>query len=179
MPAQHTITRSLNRIRFSGRLNAEALLSLLSSLRSAVDLGFEEFIFDFSECSNAYTNGIVPLAALVTDWRLKGFEFELMLPQAGKMARLFENTGLAHFITPEVFNPSTFQGVQHKPIKVFHSHHDQVQLVYAFMDIILKSTTLSREILAGLEWSLNEVMDNVANHVTPRHLPGDLLRLPP
>ena len=164
MPAQQTITRSLNRIVFSGRLNAEAIPLLLATLRAAIDSGFEDFILDFSECNNAYTNGMVPLAALASDWRLKGFEFDLVLPRANKIARLFENTGLAHFIVPKVFSPSTFHGIQHKPIKVFHSHHDQVHLVYAFMDIILKSTTLSREILAGLEWSLNEVMDNVANH---------------
>ena len=32
------------------------------------------------------------------------------------------------------------------------------------MDIILKTTGLSRDVLQGLEWSLNEVMDNVPNH---------------
>jgi len=164
MAAQHTIIRALNRIIFSGKLNAEAMPLLLETLRAAQNAGFEEFIFDFSECNQAYTSGLVPLAALVSDWRLKGLEFALTFPKKDGIARLFENTGLACLIAPQSSAPSTFQGTQHIPIQQFHSHHDQVRLVYSFMDIILKTTTLSRDVLDGLEWSLNEVMDNVANH---------------
>jgi anti-anti-sigma regulatory factor len=164
MPAQQEITRSLNRIIFSGRLNAEAMPLLLETLRTAKNAGFEEIVFDFSECSQAYTSGVVPLAALASDWRSKGFDFELVMPKEGHMVRLFVNTGLAGYIAPQSFAPSAFQGIQHIPIRLFHNHHDQVSLVYSFMDIILKTTTLSRDVLAGLEWSLNEVMDNVANH---------------
>lgn len=164
MPAQQNIDRVLNRLRLAGRLNAEAIPELVFNLKSARDSGLSEFILDFSECSQAYPNGIVPLATLTSGWRSMGFGFELVLPNNAKMARYFENTGLANLIAPDRYPPSTFQGIQHLPIKVFHNHHDQVQLVYAFMDIILKSTTLSRDVLAGLEWSLNEIMDNVANH---------------
>lgn len=161
---QTTIERSLNRVTVSGRLNAETIPLLLGSLRAAESAGFQEFIVDFSQCARAYVNGIVPLAALACSWRSKGAEFDLILPSEPSVARHFENTGLAHFISPQKFSPSSFQSASHVPVQQFNTHQDQVRLVYSFMDIILKRTTLSRDLLQGLEWSLNEVMDNVPNH---------------
>jgi len=163
MPAQ-TVTRSLNRICFSGKLNSEAVPLLVESLSGAELAGFEEFILDFSQCSHAYPNGTVSLAALVDERRSSGFDFELVLPIDVSLARLFENTGLANFIDPTSFAGTNFQGVQHIPIQRFQSHEEQIRLVYSFMDIILKTTTLNRDVLQGLEWSLNEIMDNVPNH---------------
>jgi anti-anti-sigma regulatory factor len=164
MAAQQTITRDLNRIIFSGRLNAEAIPLLLQYLRMVKNLGFDDFVLDFSGCNRAYTSGMVPLAALVDDLRLKGDEFDLISPADPIPARLFENTGLANFIAPQKFTPSNFQGIRHVRIQRFRSHEDQFPLVRSFMEIILKTTELSRDVFQGLEWSLNEVMDNIPNH---------------
>ena len=131
MPSQ-TVTRSLNRINFTGRLNAEAVPLLLEAMRAAEFTGFEDFDLDFSQCSQAYPNGTVPLAALADAWRSQGFDFELILPADASIARLFENTGLAHFIAPGKHGPTTFHSAKHIPIQRFQNHTEQVALVYSF-----------------------------------------------
>jgi anti-anti-sigma regulatory factor len=158
------IERSLGKIRFSGKLNADAVPLLLEELRSAETAGFRDLEMDFGGCSHAYPNGTVPLAAITDALHGGGWEFDLVLPEEPTIARLFENTGLAHFIAPARFADTGFRGLNHVPIKRFRNHQDQVALVYMFMEIIMRQTSLSRDVLQGLEWSLNEVMDNVPNH---------------
>ena len=75
MPGQ-TVTRALNRISLVGRLNAEAIPLLLGALRAAESSGFQDFMLDFSQCSHAYPNGAVPLAAVADECHAKGLEFD-------------------------------------------------------------------------------------------------------
>src|SRR5690606_1063310 len=41
---------------------------------------------------------------------------------------------------------------------------EQQGLVNAFMDVVMRTMTLERDVIAGLEWSINEITDNVLNH---------------
>lgn len=158
------ITRSLNQLHFFGRLNAEAIPPLCEALHAAKAAGFEDYLLDFSACSGAFANGTVPLAAIVDDWQTNGSEFDLLPPHDPAVARLIQNTGLAHFIAPSSQPEARFQGLKHIPIQRFTNLKEQVALVRSFMDILLQSTSLTRDVLQGLEWSLNEIVDNVLNH---------------
>ena len=166
MPAQQTVTRSLNQIKFSGKLNAEAIPLLLGELRSAKFAGFEEASFDFSHCTRAFTNGIVPLAALASKWQSEGFNLEIVLPNDKNLARLFENTGLAHFIDPNSFDVSTYKGLSSVRIRQFQSHQDQFGLVDAFMDTIVdvqinKSPTFKVSDALGFTGMIGGVFDTI------------------
>jgi len=159
-----TVTRSLNRISLSGRLNTEAIPLLIEAVRGAETAGFEEFTLDFSHCVGAFSSGTVPLAALADMWRRNSFEFQLVLPRDLPLARLFENTGLAHVIDPDTYPAVGSATTRNIPIRRYQDLKEQVALVNSFMDILLRTTLLTRDVLQGLEWSLNEVVDNVLNH---------------
>jgi anti-sigma regulatory factor (Ser/Thr protein kinase) len=53
---------------------------------------------------------------------------------------------------------------QHLPARRYTSHEEQQDAVNAVVDVVLRNMDLRRDLIAGLEWSVNEITDNVLNH---------------
>ena len=120
---------------------------------------------DFSRCESAFPGGMVPLLASVDTLRREGIDLSVTLPDEGdRLARLFVNTNWAHFLEPERFPQSDTVHDRHLAAQRFADFDRQQELVNAFMDVVMRNMTLERDVIAGLEWSINEIIDNVINH---------------
>ena len=133
-------------------------------LHDCLRRGYQDIVLDFSVCEAAFPNGMIQLLPSVDALRREGIDVSVELPDAGELARLFRNTNWAHFLDPERYEKSDTVHDRHLAAQRFTSWVEQQRLVNEFMDVVMRSMTLERDVIAGLEWSINEITDNVLNH---------------
>lgn len=119
---------------------------------------------DFSKVLQAYPNGVLPIIASITEIREQGYKVYVKLPQNDNVRRLFRSVNWAHFLAPEQFEKSESTHDRHLVTRNFLDEKEQYKIVNDFMDVVLRSMELPRDIISGLEWSINEITDNVLNH---------------
>lgn len=120
---------------------------------------------DFSRCDAAFAGPMLALCAQVGTLRKAGTDCELVLPQTDPLAKLFLNANWAYLLDPNNQRPSRFRGTSHVPAIHFLTADDQSAAVSQIIDTLLSSLSdLNRSDLAAIEWSLNEITDNVINH---------------
>ena len=159
------IQRDQNRILFGGELYIDDLLGPLAVIHQAILAGYDEIVLDFSSCSAAFAPPILALCAQVMKLRADNIEFSLVLPQNPTLAKLFLNTNWAHFLDPSKYAQSQFRGFTMVPATQFTSDVEQRQSVERIVNGILGAIPdLDRRELAALEWSVNEITDNVLVH---------------
>src|SRR5260370_40705414 len=88
-----------------------------------------------------------------------------MLPADNTLKRLFINTNWAHLIDPPRYELGRYKGYAQIPAMRFRTGQDQFDSVQAVMEKILSVLSdFDRNHLKAIEWSLNEITDNVMNH---------------
>lgn len=158
------VQRHGNRIVVQGKLNPYTASGILGCVNEAKEKGYEDCILDFSLCNLAFPNGLVPVAALVDKWRSEGMEFEVVLPVSDTASKLMVNCNFGHFLQPDTYQYTRVLLPKHISIRRYETLEEQVGIVKEFVSVALNAMTLPRDILQGMEWSLNEVMDNVLIH---------------
>jgi anti-sigma regulatory factor (Ser/Thr protein kinase) len=89
----------------------------------------------------------------------------LIKPKDIALARLFQNANWAHFLHPRDNPLSTFKGYSQIPATQFTNGAEQQRAVNRIVNAIMGAIPdLERKELAALEWSVNEITDNVLNH---------------
>lgn len=166
MPTKLDLPRSGNTIKIRGTLGMGDYRRLLAGIHVAIrKAGYQDLILDFTDCDAAFAGPMLALCADVAKRSRDDIDFKLRLPSSVRLRNLFVNAGWAHLIDPEQFADSTFVGYTHVPTVQFSSPKEQSFAVNRMVDAILCSQTqLSRPDLAAIEWSLNEITDNVMNH---------------
>ncbi len=165
MPPQRIVVlRDGNRIRFVGRVNALAHRQFMWCLHECRERGYQDIILDFSTCERALPIGMIPLLTSADALRRATVDISVVLPEDEWLERLFHNTNWAHFLEPERFAESDTSHERHLAAQRFGDSEQQQRLVSTFMDVVMRSMTLDRHVIAGLEWSINEITDNVLNH---------------
>jgi STAS-like domain of unknown function (DUF4325) len=159
------IYRDGNRIIFLDSLYISELPIALALLHQVVKAGYVDAVLDFNSCTAALPAPILAICSQVMKLRLNQFEFELVLPRKPELARHFINANWAHLLDPENNAPSKFRGFTILPATQFGDSAAQKTAVDRIVDGILGATPdLDREGLAALEWSVNEITDNVLVH---------------
>ncbi|WP_349743409.1 STAS-like domain-containing protein [Roseateles cavernae] len=160
------IYRIGNRLVFDGQFLLSDLLRPLVGLHQAVqDAGYSDLIIDFSKCTAAFAGPMLALCAQIMRLRAARVDTELILPTDEKLARLFRNANWAYFIEPRNYAPSEFRGHTQVPATHFSNADEQQRAVNKIINAILGAIPdLDRRELSALEWSVNEVTDNVLNH---------------
>jgi hypothetical protein len=150
----------------NGKLGVEDFHRLLAAIHDRVEVrGYKEIVLNFSGCTATFAGPMLAVCAQVISLRRDGIDISLVLPKKENMERLFVNTNWAHMIDPSNHEVSRFKGYSQVPVTQFSSASEQHKAVNAIMDAMLKSLTdLSRGDLAAIEWSVNEITDNVINH---------------
>lgn len=156
--------RTENCIRFLGKINPRAHGEFLACLQSCRRNGYQGLVLDFSTCESAYVNGMLPLLASVGALRSDRIELSVKLPQNPTLQRIFLKNNWAHFLEPARFEKSDMVHHRHLAVQRFGDFDEQHRLVNAFMDVVMRNIALERRVIAGLEWSINEITDNVLNH---------------
>ena len=163
-PPPRVVRLDENRVRFVGRVNALAHRQFMSCLHDCRKRGYDDVVLDFSTCEAAFLIGMIPLLSSTDQLRREGVDVTIELPEMPDLERLFLNTNWAHFLQPARFDKSDTTHGRHLSAQRFGDSNQQQQLVNEFMDVVMRNMTLDRRVIAGLEWSVNEITDNVLNH---------------
>lgn len=118
---------------------------------------------EFLEVQESIPDSIVPLIALVTNLRQRGFQITVQLPQDDNTRSLFHRCNWAHFLDPN-FPLSDDYSDRHLAVLHLRSEHDHRRATEAIVDIALRTLEISREAIGALEWAASEIMDNVLQH---------------
>ena len=90
-----------NRLAFVGHFDITQFRRALSALRELIeDRGYQDIRLDFSKCTFTRAPPMLALATASEYHQTRGIEFELILPEDGKIERLFRNSNWAHIIEP-------------------------------------------------------------------------------
>lgn len=104
------------------------------------------------------------LVGRVEELRRHGIHFDVVLPDDQKLSRIFEGSNWAHLLSPLQFDPSSTHGHSHLPVRRYHDASGQRQFVDDTLELVLHQIEIERPLLHALEWSLNEITDNVLVH---------------
>jgi hypothetical protein len=164
--AESRIFRDLNKLVFQGSFGLQELHRPLAAIHHAVQQGgYQDLILDFSDCNAAFPAPMLALCAQITKLRKAGIDANLILPNDGKLQRLFHNTNWAHFLAPRSHDPSSFKGYTQIPATQYLSSKDQSKAVNRIVNAILGAIPeIGRADFAALEWAINELTDNVLVH---------------
>ena len=164
--ADSRIFRENNRLYFQGTFGIADLHRSLDNLNGIVQqAGYPDVILDFSSCDIAYPSAMLGLCAQVSRMHLAQIDFELILPNKEELRRLFYNANWAHFLAPRANDPSVFKGHKQVPATQYSKSEDQFKAVNRIANAILGAIPdIAREDFAALEWSINEITDNVMVH---------------
>jgi anti-sigma regulatory factor (Ser/Thr protein kinase) len=150
---------------FRDRVTDQAVREFLYAVDDAINRrGYEDLTVDFATCVRAYPEAMLPIAASVDRLREAGIGAHLTLPKDQDLARLFLNSNWAHLLDPDQFDAVDLPHERHLAVRRYVTFQEQQQVVSAALDVIMRNMELQRDVLAGLEWSINEVTDNVLNH---------------
>lgn len=160
------VLRENNRVIFGGAFAIGDLHRPLAGLHQMVqDAGYQDIVLDFSACTAAYPEPMLALCAQAMKLRTAHIDIELILPTDAKLSRLFTNANWAHYLDPHAHAPSTFRGHTQIPATRFTNSNEQGHAVNRIVNAILGAIPdIERSDFAALEWSINEVTDNVLVH---------------
>lgn len=152
------------RICFAGNVGAQAHRDFMLCLYDARRAGHDEVVLDFSECATAFLDGMIPILAHVDEARRAGVAVSARMPEDWRMARLFLSSNWAHLLDPGQFESTNVINARRIAARRFETPEEQKAVVDGIVDIVMSSVALERDVIAGLEWSINEIVDNVLNH---------------
>ena len=143
------------------------LISCAALHDQIIKKAYREIILDFSDIRKITTSFIVPLLPIINDYRSnKGVEFKLYLPHEESLERLFRNANWAHWINPNEFPQSdSMSHVKHMPAFRFENIDEHYEIVNQALDILVNTIEgIKRSDITAIEWSFNEITDNVLAH---------------
>jgi anti-sigma regulatory factor (Ser/Thr protein kinase) len=129
---------------------------------------------DFSKVQKAFADGMLGIIAVTTDLRLQGQKIAVVPPELPIPQKFFTATNWAHLLDPDNV-PKRSQPHRRQFLQQFTTYKDLPGLVDGFMEIVMRHMEMPVDILAALEWSVNEVCDNVINH--SNSAPGGFLQV--
>ena len=153
-----------NTIIIRGKVNSFSVKDFCSAISTFQSTGTNKLILDFSSVVNAYPNGMLAIIATIVNLRENGYEIYVKLPQNDNTRRLFRSVNWAYYLSPSQFQQSESMHSRHLITTNFRNAEEQKKAVDNLMDVILRNMELPRDIITGLEWSINELTDNVLNH---------------
>lgn len=164
----HVVWLSQGRICFSDKVATFSVAQFVSALEKIQNGNDDKVVLDFRFVERAYPNGMLPIIALTNDLSQKGFVVEVLLPEKQNPRSLFLASNWAHLLCPTQYRPSESVHNRHLVSQYFTNAVEQKSTVDKFMDVVLRNMEIKRSSIAGLEWSINEITDNVLNHAEAR-----------
>lgn len=156
-----------NRIIFDAKVQGDPL-PITASLHNLITRqGYLDITLDFSSSTFLSPNVMIPIITMCCMYRNKNVDFELVLPMERKSKNLILNTNWAHFMDPSQFDLRDDKNISHMSARNYKSSDEQFKAVDDSLSTILNAIEgLDRKMVKALEWSLNEITDNVLNHAS-------------
>jgi hypothetical protein len=154
-----------NRINFFGG-SGEDFLPVIATLHNLINKqGYQDIYLDFSGLIAMSSNFIIPIVCAATYYRNQKIDFEVTLPSDEKCANLIVNTNWAHLFAPLDYASMEDKNIAHLSAIRYRDGDEHYEAVDRCVDVILRNIRgLDRGRIKALEWSLNEITDNVLNH---------------
>lgn len=161
-----TVVRDGNRLVFAREFGMPDLHRPMAAMHQAVvDAGYKDLVLDFTSCTAAFPGPMLALCAQIMRLRENRVDAEIVLPEKKELSRLFHNANWAHLLEPRRFDHSSFRGHTQVPATSFRTPDDQGHAVNRIVNAILGAIpNIARSDFAALEWSINEITDNVIVH---------------
>lgn len=159
--------REKDRITISGTFGAQDVRRVFAAIHDAIEKrGYTEIELDFSRCESAFSSAMLPLCAHALNLRSNRIDARIVLPTNDRLARLFVNTGWAHFLCPRDFDqPKRDNFSRQFPATIYSTHEQQDKLLNELLEKLLAVIpNFNRAAFAAVEWALCEITDNVTNH---------------
>lgn len=153
-----------NEIQFTSKINSYSIIEFCLALNDFYKTGNKLLTISFQKVEKVFPNGILPIICTIDELRFNGFELYILLPQNDEIRKLFRSVNWAHYLSPEQFEKSESTHDRHLVTRRFETAEQQKNVVDDFMDVVLRNMTMPKDIISGLEWSINEITDNVLNH---------------
>jgi hypothetical protein len=153
-----------NTIELTGKVNSFNVKDFCGAINLYKSNASKNLTLDFAKVTNAYPNGMLPIISTVNLLRYEGHSIYVKLPSNDNTRTLFRAVNWAHYLSPTQFEISESAHDRHLVTRFFRDEKEQKSAVDDFMDVIIRNMELPRSIISGLEWSINEITDNVLNH---------------
>jgi anti-sigma regulatory factor (Ser/Thr protein kinase) len=151
-----------NRITFSDHISTGILPHFAAAIRLWRERGPANFLtFDFSRVSKAFANGMLGVIATANKLRSEGVDILVTLPYNRIPRQFFLSTNWAHLLDPQFTRTNN---KRNHFVQRFSSYKELPEVVNNFMEVVLRHIHMPRDIQSALEWSVNEICDNVINH---------------
>lgn len=152
-------------VRFNGRLSAHDHIHFLGFVHKVRRFAMSSVRLDFAECAYAFPEFAVPALVDVSLLRRDGVKVDVVLPADTQTELHFRHSNFAHFLDPSRYPRNDHRHLFNVPIRRFTTAEEQYAACDEAVDVVLKSLEIkSRSSLAGLEWCLSEITDNVSTH---------------
>jgi anti-sigma regulatory factor (Ser/Thr protein kinase) len=149
---------------FSGKLGPRVQRYFLSFTNHVRRQRLGHVVLDFTDCTKAYPNSMIPMIADVQELIGEGVRVDCILPRESHLHRLFCESNWAHYLSCGRYSCSDDVSNRHLVVRQFNDGDAQQQIVNEFLDITMRALQLERPLLGALEWTINEITDNVLNH---------------
>ncbi len=155
-----------NTIKVLGDFGVREMQQMLAAMHNLTTMrGYSDLNIDFSDCKSAFSGQMLGIAANVQNYLINGIDTSLIPPSGNRFRRLFINTNWAHLIDFRRFSESTYRGYSQIPAMKFRDADQLYETVSTIMKNILGALNkFDRSHLTAIEWSVNEIADNVLNH---------------
>ena len=150
-------TRDGNVITIHSLQNYNCVNSFIRALHNGYkNAGYEEFVVQFKGIQGIFPNAAVPIAGLIDFFRK---EKNLLIE--GKSY----NENLQAILSPYEL-PERQDALQRALGKIwkFQTSKDIYEIQRALINELRRNDIFANGVLEGIEWSINEIMDNVLNH---------------
>lgn len=151
---KYIIKPIMSRIRASKYLNDQIL--------TGINKGYYDFKIIIQENSKTYPNICVPIAGTINFYREKGLSFEIS-HEATYQDYLRHTTFDSPLIVEENLNGLELLYPLDK-VWCYSTSEGVNSLVTAYINTVRQSDVIEPGVLAGIEWCINETMDNVLQH---------------
>ena len=137
--------------------------NFLKGIYQGSECGYKDFALDFAAVEGAFPNVCAPVAGIIEYYRSQldySFEFE-------NVPDFLERT---HTLAPLVLAVNSSR--QHSLLSTvwkFASADEIHTLVDDFLDEVSRAAVCEEGVIQGLEWCVNEIMDNVLQHADTTH----------
>lgn len=151
-------------LRFTDKINSYTIRDFNSGLSHYIEGGKRDLTLDFSNVLRAYPNGMLGIISTMAYLRSINHNVKIILPQNFAVRKLFRNVNWAYLLDPTQNEKSESYHDRHLVTRQFSENSQQNEVVNDFMDVILRNMEVPKDIVSALEWSINEITDNVLNH---------------
>lgn len=163
----NVITRN-DRVEVKGDLRLQTMGKLTSAIHHLVRRGWTDIELDFTSLTSITSSCIPPISAFLRLQLLNNkVDFVYGEPANPALKARLRTLGLAHYIShrsaPKPRNNSADPSVLQ-----FLNHEERETAVDKVVNSALRTMKLGAQQVAGLEWAVNEITDNVLTHSNSR-----------